>query len=133
MTGRQILGRDVLILLALTGWAAALPAYASEFVVSMALTCLMYVALSSSWSLFCGSTGYMSLATSAFFGVGAYTGGNGHIYVRVKYRCFPIVERDIYYVDESFADEETDDYLYWLDDDTLYISETEEEVEVGRY
>ena len=74
MTGRQILGRDVLILLALTGWAAALPAYASEFVVSMALTCLMYVALSSSWSLFCGSTGYMSLATSAFFGVGAYTG-----------------------------------------------------------
>ena len=33
MTGRQILGRDVLILLALTGWAAALPAYASEFVV----------------------------------------------------------------------------------------------------
>ena len=67
MTGRQILGRDVLILLALTGWAAALPAYASEFVVSMALTCLMYVALSSSWSLFCGSTGYMSLATSAFF------------------------------------------------------------------
>jgi branched-chain amino acid transport system permease protein len=39
----------------------------------MALTCLMYIALSSSWSLFCGSTRYMSLATSAFFGIGAYT------------------------------------------------------------
>jgi branched-chain amino acid transport system permease protein len=39
----------------------------------MALTCLMYVALSSSWGLFCGSTRYLSLATSAFFGIGAYT------------------------------------------------------------
>jgi branched-chain amino acid transport system permease protein len=32
----------------------------------------MYVALSSSWGLFCGSTRYLSLATSAFFGIGAY-------------------------------------------------------------
>jgi branched-chain amino acid transport system permease protein len=34
----------------------------------------MYVALSSSWALFCGSTRYLSLATAAFFGIGAYTG-----------------------------------------------------------
>ena len=61
------------MLLAFTGWALALPHYGSEFVVSMALTCLMYVALSSSWGLFCGSTRYLSLATSAFFGIGAYT------------------------------------------------------------
>ncbi|MDZ7936891.1 MAG: branched-chain amino acid ABC transporter permease [Rhodoferax sp.] len=60
-------------MLAFTGWALALPHYASEFVISMALTCLMYVALSSSWGLFCGSTRYLSLATSAFFGIGAYT------------------------------------------------------------
>jgi branched-chain amino acid transport system permease protein len=66
--------RDLLLLFALAGWALALPHYASEFVVSLALTCLMYVALSSSWSLFCGSTRYLSLATSAFFGIGAYTG-----------------------------------------------------------
>ena len=33
----------------------------------------MYVALSSSWALFCGSSRYLSLATSAFFGIGAYT------------------------------------------------------------
>ena len=33
----------------------------------------MYIALSSSWSLFCGATRYLSLATSAFFGIGAYT------------------------------------------------------------
>lgn len=72
MTDRHLLTRDLLVLTALTGWALALPHYGSEFVVSMALTCLMYVALSSSWSLFCGSTRYMSLATAAFFGLGAY-------------------------------------------------------------
>jgi branched-chain amino acid transport system permease protein len=52
--------------------ALALPWLASEFVTSVALTCLMYVALSTSWSLFCGTTRYLSLATSAFFGIGAY-------------------------------------------------------------
>ena len=66
--------RDILILFGLAGWALALPFYASEFVVSLALTCLMYVALSSSWALFCGTTRYLSLATAAFFGIGAYTG-----------------------------------------------------------
>jgi branched-chain amino acid transport system permease protein len=73
MNSKQFLIRDLLVLLAFTGWALALPHYASEFVISMALTCLMYVALSSSWGLFCGSTRYLSLATSAFFGIGAYT------------------------------------------------------------
>ncbi len=73
MTSRQLLVRDLLVLFGLTGWALALPGIASEFVLSMALTCMMYVALSSSWSLFCGTTRYLSLATSAFFGIGAYT------------------------------------------------------------
>jgi branched-chain amino acid transport system permease protein len=73
MNQRQILLRDALVLLALMGWGLSLPYYGSEFMVSMALTCLMYVALSSSWALFCGSTRYLSLATSAFFGIGAYT------------------------------------------------------------
>ena len=73
MNNRQVLVRDLLVLLAFAGWALALPHYGGEFVVSMALTCLMYVALSSSWGLFCGSTRYLSLATSAFFGIGAYT------------------------------------------------------------
>jgi branched-chain amino acid transport system permease protein len=73
MSNKQILVRDLLVLLAFSGWGLALPHYGSEFVVSMALTCLMYVALSSSWGLFCGSTRYLSLASSAFFGIGAYT------------------------------------------------------------
>lgn len=65
--------RDWLILVALAGWALAVPHYGSDFVVSLALSCLMYAALASSWSLFCGATRYMSLATAAFFGIGAYT------------------------------------------------------------
>ena len=73
MNSRQLLVRDLLVLFGLTGWALTLPYFGSEFMVSMALTCLMYVALSSSWGLFCGSTRYLSLATSAFFGIGAYT------------------------------------------------------------
>jgi branched-chain amino acid transport system permease protein len=74
MNARQLLVRDLLVLAALTGWALALPHWGSEFAVSMALTCLMYVTLSTSWALFCGTTRYLSLATSAFFGIGAYTG-----------------------------------------------------------
>jgi len=73
MNTRQLLVRDLLVLFGLTGWALALPSYGSEFAVSMALTCLMYVTLSSSWAMFCGTTRYLSLATSAFFGIGAYS------------------------------------------------------------
>lgn len=72
MTSRQILLRDLLVLFGIAGWALALPYWGSEFIVSLALTCLMYVTLSSSWALFCGFTRYLSLATSAFFGIGAY-------------------------------------------------------------
>ncbi len=73
MNARQLLIRDLLVLFGLMGWALALPAYGSDFAVSMALTCLMYVTLSSSWAMFCGTTRYLSLATSAFFGIGAYS------------------------------------------------------------
>lgn len=73
MNANPTLRRDLLVLAAFAACALAIPALANEFVVSMALTCLMYVALSSSWAMFCGSTRYLSLATSAFFGIGAYT------------------------------------------------------------
>ena len=53
--------------------AGAIPWVASEFLQSLALACLMYIALATSWSMFCGATRYLSLATSAFFGAGAYT------------------------------------------------------------
>ena len=69
------MNRDVLILIAVAGWALAVPHYGSEFAwCRLALSCLMYATLATSWGLFCGSTRYLSLATSAFFGIGAYTG-----------------------------------------------------------
>jgi branched-chain amino acid transport system permease protein len=51
---------------------ATLPWIASDFMLSLALTCLLYVGLATSWSMFSGATNYLSLATSAFFGIGAY-------------------------------------------------------------
>lgn len=68
-----LIKRDLLVLTGLSACALALPYVGSEFAVSMALSCLMYAALSTSWALFCGSTRYMSLATAAFFGLGAYS------------------------------------------------------------
>jgi branched-chain amino acid transport system permease protein len=51
---------------------AALPFYASGYTPILMTSILMYVILSVSWTLFSGPTGYMSLATAAFFGVGIY-------------------------------------------------------------
>jgi branched-chain amino acid transport system permease protein len=52
---------------------ATLPAFASVYAVSLTLSILMYAGLALSWSIFTGPTRYVSLATSAFFGLGAYT------------------------------------------------------------
>jgi hypothetical protein len=63
--------------------------------------------------------------------VGAYSGGNGRIYVRVKYRLLPFVERDVYYLRISHADENTTNYLSWQGNDTIHISEKQSEIEIG--
>src|SRR5690606_3348344 len=68
----ETMKRDAILLALLAAGAALLPALVGEFALSLAMACLMYVALASSWSVFCGSTRYLSLATSAFFGIGAY-------------------------------------------------------------
>lgn len=51
---------------------ASAPWIASDFLLSLALTCVMYAGLAVTWAMFSGATGYLSLATSAFFGIGAY-------------------------------------------------------------
>ncbi len=50
-----------------------LPLYTSRYTPILATSIFMYIALSVSWVLFSGPTGYMSLATAAFVGVGIYT------------------------------------------------------------
>jgi branched-chain amino acid transport system permease protein len=52
---------------------ATLPLYASGYTPILMTTIFMYIILAVSWTLFSGPTGYMSLATAAFFGVGIYT------------------------------------------------------------
>jgi len=49
-----------------------------EFWVSLLMTCLMYVVLAVSWSMFSGATRYLSLASTALFGLGAYTTAWGY-------------------------------------------------------
>ncbi len=58
----------LLLLLALVGAPAVLPAY----VRSLTLAILADVALAVSWAFFSGPSRYLSLATGAFFGAGAY-------------------------------------------------------------
>ena len=65
--------RDTLLATALTGFVlTAMPWLLSDFLLSLALSCLLYVGLAVSWAMFSGATNYLSLATSAFFGIGAY-------------------------------------------------------------
>ncbi len=49
-----------------------LPVFGSLYNVILVTTLLMYTILTVSWVLFSGLTGYMSLATAAFFGIGIY-------------------------------------------------------------
>ncbi len=49
-----------------------LPLAASDYVVSVFLDVLMWIALTQSWIILSGFTGYISLGHSAFFGLGGY-------------------------------------------------------------
>jgi branched-chain amino acid transport system permease protein len=73
MNPRLRLPVTVAATIAVTVAVAALPLYASPFVTALGLTCLMYLGLAVSWSIFSGPTRTLSLATAAFFGLGAYT------------------------------------------------------------
>lgn len=52
---------------------AVLPTQLGAYGVGLLLGMTGYVALASAWALFSGPTRYVSLATVAFFGIGAYT------------------------------------------------------------
>ena len=73
MTTRTLPGLLVagLVLAAL----AALPFFAEPYAVTLMIGMTGYVVLATAWGLFSGPTRYVSLATVAFFGIGAYTVG----------------------------------------------------------
>jgi branched-chain amino acid transport system permease protein len=69
VTGRHYwmgLGGLVLVLLAI------LPLLESAYTVIFLTSILMYIVMTVAWTLFSGTTGYLSLASAAFFGVGIY-------------------------------------------------------------
>lgn len=52
---------------------APIPFLVGPFWQSLLVNILMYTALATAWAIFSGPTRYVSLATAAFFGLGAYT------------------------------------------------------------
>lgn len=65
LAGAAVLGTFALLALA--------PALGNDYTTALLINLLLYAVLATAWGLFCGSTGYISLATVAFFGVGSYT------------------------------------------------------------
>jgi branched-chain amino acid transport system permease protein len=52
---------------------AAFPLIASGYHLALGISLLYFTVLATAWALFSGPTHYISLATAAFFGIGAYT------------------------------------------------------------
>jgi branched-chain amino acid transport system permease protein len=51
---------------------AILPRFVSDYRISLLISIFAYVAMATAWSFFSGTTRYISLATSAFVGIGVY-------------------------------------------------------------
>ncbi len=52
---------------------AVFPLFANGYYLALGVGMLNYIVLATAWALFSGPTRYISLATAAFFGIGAYT------------------------------------------------------------
>ena len=52
---------------------ATVPFVASGYHLALGISLLYFTVLATAWALFSGPTHYISLATVAFFGIGAYT------------------------------------------------------------
>jgi branched-chain amino acid transport system permease protein len=71
MSARLLFGA----LIAIAGVAALafVPSVTNGYQLSLAINIMNYTVLATAWALFSGPTRYVSLATVAFFGIGAYT------------------------------------------------------------
>lgn len=70
---RIVYNKAFLLWLLLLVALSFLPFYSARYTTILLTTILMYVVLTVSWTMFSGPTGYISLAPSAFFGVGIYS------------------------------------------------------------
>jgi branched-chain amino acid transport system permease protein len=69
-THRKLLLAGFLLLILI--FMTTFPLYAGAYDVRVLIFILIYVVLAVSWAMFSGTTGYMSLAPAAFFGLGIY-------------------------------------------------------------
>ncbi len=87
MTARGTIA--VVALALLVAVLAAVPWLVSDYGLGFMVNLMCYLVLTIAWALFSGTTRYVSLATAAFFGIGAYT-----VAMLVKelpiYACFGI-------------------------------------------
>ena len=72
LTSKNFLIPRIILLIVLI-LLITLPFFASIYTAILLSTIFMYIVLTSSWAMFSGPTGQISLATAAFFGVGIYT------------------------------------------------------------
>ena len=60
-------------LILLIAFVITFPLYSGAYPTRVLTVMLMYTVLAVSWTMFSGTTGYMSLAPAAFFGIGIYS------------------------------------------------------------
>ena len=63
---------QAVVLFIIVAVLALLPLYAPGYPVVLFAIIIMFIILAASWAIFSGPTGYVSLATAAFYGVGVY-------------------------------------------------------------
>lgn len=68
---KKFLGLGALVLI--LALLATVPLYISPGQRALLVNFLMYITLAVAWAMFSGPTGYISLASAAFFGIGVYT------------------------------------------------------------
>jgi branched-chain amino acid transport system permease protein len=83
-THRKLLWVGFLVLL--VAFIVTFPLYGGTYRTTVLNIMLLYVVLAVSWTLFSGTTGYMSLAPAAFFGLGIYS-----VALLQDYLPFPVI------------------------------------------
>lgn len=73
MSRRHTLAASLAGTAALAAAAVVPPMFGGDYWLSLGITLLQYGVLATAWAMFSGPTRFISLATAAFFGVGAYT------------------------------------------------------------
>jgi branched-chain amino acid transport system permease protein len=73
LSRRDVIGFGIAAVVAAV--LAVVPLVVDSYYLALGISLLSYIVLATAWALFSGPTRYISLATVAFFGVGAYTVG----------------------------------------------------------